>query len=249
VYCKFAYYDLDVDGTVTATLMFLKSDAIPSNYIPYGYYYDYPYKILDLKGWYGKKCTSFGDSNTANYRWQEFVANYLCTEAWINCGIGGTSMAGSSDVAMWQDDRIETIPSDTEFLSIMAGTNDSAGNVDIGTIAIDNADTSTFVGAYNTCLKKIYERCGDEIEIMLITPVPCFVESYNLAHLDELSKAIVNIGRIWHIPVCDMYSSIGLNTENYSAYYSADGIHINYEGGKRFAQRLIGSMKTMTTWE
>ena len=84
------------------------------------------------------------------------LKSYLGASNIYNRGIGGTCIGGSGANAMWQDVRINALEKDIDCLLIMGGTNDSAQGVTIGEISRDNLDTSTFVGAYNVLLSKVY---------------------------------------------------------------------------------------------
>ena len=243
-YIRLTYYSPTSDKHNSNELMFIIGDTVPTEYKAYCFYPnstdEYP---LDFnKTWWKDKliCT-FGDSNTANQRWQQYMNAQLgCTHQ--NCGIGGTSMSGDNENAMWQDARINTIDDNAKAILIMAGTNDGAGSRKIGTMSTDNEDTNTFVGAYNTCIKKIYTKMGITFPIFLFTPIPCFnITTY--PRVKEMANAIKEIGAMWSLPVIDAQNECGINVANRESLYASDGVHIDYEGGKMLASLVVGILK------
>lgn len=245
-YTIFSYGASALDQSNTQILMYVKGITLPSVYIPHYWTLDlsdtsYPIEI-ELTNWFRKKGSALGDSNTQNGRWQPYVRDRLLLDSIQNCGIGGTRMSGTGAEAMWQDVRVNAINTDVDFVSVMAGTNDSAGNAIIGDITLSNVDTNTFVGAYNVCLQKIYTRCGNDVTILLFVPIPAFDAAYS-TNLKSFVDAVRAIGDLWHLPVIDAYKNMQVNHVNYLDYYSVDGIHMGDLGGQRLASIMVGSMK------
>lgn len=147
---------------------------------------------------------------------------------------------------MWQDVRINALEKDIDCLLIMGGTNDSAQGVTIGEISRDNLDTSTFVGAYNVLLSKVYCKYYHlgtyegitqttevkPIKIMLATPIYCNDPTYG--NMDNIAEAVRGIANMWGIPVADQHAKSGINAVT-AELYLADNVHPNDEGGKRVA--------------
>lgn len=122
-------------------------------------------KII-LSSWYkDKKGARFGDSITAQAEfwtsgnlegsgWSTLVKDYFGCADIVNCGVGGSTVAGTSVTnAMWTDERITAIPSDSDFILFMGGTNDWRQNIPLGTL--DSDDTNTFYGALNVIAEKL----------------------------------------------------------------------------------------------
>lgn len=193
-----------------------------------------------------KNICAFGDSITAQAKWYKPLKSYLGASNIYNRGIGGTCIGGSGANAMWQDVRINALEKDIDCLLIMGGTNDSAQGVTIGEISRDNLDTSTFVGAYNVLLSKVYCKYYHlgtyegitqttevkPIQIMLATPIYCNNPTYG--NMDNIAEAVRGIANIWGIPVADQHAKSGINAVT-SELYLADKVHPNDEGGKRVA--------------
>lgn len=193
-----------------------------------------------------KNICAFGDSITAQAKWYEPLKSYLGASNIYNRGIGGTCIGGSGANAMWQDVRINALEKDIDCLLIMGGTNDSAQGVTIGEISRDNLDTSTFVGAYNVLLSKVYCKYYHlgtyegitqttevkPIKIMLATPIYCNDPTYG--NMDNIAEAVRGIANMWGIPVADQHAKSGINAVT-AELYLADNVHPNNEGGKRVA--------------
>ena len=85
-----------------------------------------------------------------------------------NCGIGGTRVSGPDNTDFYSDTRVNTLSLDSDFVTIMGGTNDifqtyyehypSDAFHGIGEISKTNYDVKTFVGAYNVLISKIYYK-------------------------------------------------------------------------------------------
>ena len=187
-----------------------------------------------------KNICAFGDSITAQAKWYEPLKSYLGASNIYNRGIGGTCIGGSGANAMWQDVRINALEKDIDCLLIMGGTNDSAQGVTIGEISRDNLDTSTFVGAYNVLLSKVYCKYYHlgtyegitqttevkPIKIMLATPIYCNDPTYG--NMDNIAEAVRGIANMWGIPVADQHAKSGINAVT-AELYLADNVHPNDE--------------------
>ena len=244
-YIVICYYSPSSDKHTSEEMMIIKGDALPSSYKSYCYYPlstdEYP---VDFNAtWYKDKCIcTLGDSNTANERWQDYMCSKLkCT--YQNCGIGGSSMAGTDEHAMWTDFRINQISDKANAILIMAGTNDGASSREVGTMSTDNEDTNTFVGAYNTCIRKIYTKMGVKFPIFLFTPIPCF-DNTTYPRVKEIAQAVRDIGAMWSIPVIDAQKECGINVANWQSLYASDGVHVDYDGGKLLASLVVGVLKS-----
>ena len=111
---------------------------------------------------YGKKLVTAGDSYTAasytgdyseyngkNYGYYISQRNRM---KFVNAGIAGSTMtAGTGSSNPFSVDRYSNIPSDTDYLTIWFGINDSGLDLPVGTI--DDTENTTFYGAWNKVLK------------------------------------------------------------------------------------------------
>ena len=228
----------------------------------------YDGSVADAFGtWYKMKAFApFGDSVTYLGEWIPFVNEKFVFGKITNCGVGGTRVSGSDANAFWQDARVETIPTDTDFMTIMGGTNDGQAQASIGTVSRDNYDTDTFVGAYNVLISKIlykFTASGSgyypnvdysgitrvsttkTINILLVTCGFCAKTSAagtDFSRMEGLANACIEVGKMWGLPVADIYHNAGINPIT-AGRYLPDEVHPNTEGGKRIASIIIGKMK------
>ena len=207
-----------------------------------------------MSGMEQKKICAFGDSITAQAKWYDCLKEKLGISVIYNRGIGGTRISGDGANAMWQDVRINALEEDIDYLLIMGGTNDSAQGVTIGEMSRDNLDTSTFVGAYNVLLSKVYCKYyhlgthegitqtteTKPIQIMLATPIYCNDSAYG--NMDNIAEAVRGIANMWGIPVADQHAKSGINAVT-SELYLADKVHPNDEGGKRVANVWANALR------
>ena len=225
---------------------------------------------ITYDNWYkGKKLTTFGDSITEQNLWQSFVKDKILFATIINKGVSGTRISGNINNAMWQNNRINALPLDTDVLTIMGGTNDSAASVNIGDISITNHDTNTFVGAYNVLISKLLYRFYNlssgkysdinysgliksakfkDIVIYIMTPPFNANTQYsgeNSSRLKAIADATKDVAKMWGIPCIDIYYNSGINTENVNVLLQ-DGINPNDLGAKKIASVIVNGMKSHT---
>ena len=230
--------------------------------------YDNAKMIVNYNNWYkSKKLTTLGDSITEQNLWQAFLKQELLFASIVNKGIGGTRISGTNENAMWQNNRINALPLDTDVLTIMGGTNDSASFVDLGDLSITNHDTNTFVGAYNVLISKVLYKFYNlssgkysdidysgltksdtfkDIVIYIMTPPFNANTQYsgeNSARLKAIADATKDVAKMWGIPCIDIYYNSGINTENVNALLQ-DGIHPNNLGAKKIASVVVNEMKS-----
>ena len=224
--------------------------------------------LLNYDNWYkGKKLTTFGDNITEQNLWQSFVNDEILFATIVNKGISGTRISGNINNAMWQNNRINGLPLDTDVLTIMGGTNDSAASVNIGDISITNHDTNTFVGAYNVLISKLLYKFYNlssgkysdinysglitsnkfkDIVIYIMTPPFNANTQYsgeNSARLKAIADATKDVAKMWGVPCIDIYYNSGINTENVNVLLQ-DGVNPNNLGAKKIASVVVNEMKS-----
>lgn len=169
---------------------------------------------------YGKKLTVMGDSliygnrlgNGATWITNVGINNNM---TYVNLGDNGNPVAevsGSSEVAMV--DRIDTIPTDTNYFVLLGGANDKRLNVPLGDI--NSTDKTTFYGALNTIIAGVRTRCP-KTKILLLTTYNRFASknTYNLGDIDY-AEAMIQAGRNNLVPVFDNFHNSGVDFLNSS---------------------------------
>lgn len=167
----------------------------------------------------------------------------------------GDATAGSYDDEILADrnilKQIEVATlSDADYVVVSVGTNDfKSGKANIG--YNDSNDDKTFKGALNLAIKNIITKCPTA-KIMFMTPI--FRSRLNTGdkknsdeytvndkYLSDFSDAMIEIAKLNHIPVLDMYSTFIVNKYN-SEKFLSDGLHLNDDGQKMFAARIIDGL-------
>lgn len=120
-------------------------------------------------------------------------------------------------------------------------------------IGQDDSETDTnFKGSLNMAIKKLLER-QPKIKIMLVTPIyraSCVagdnnnsdVTILNSKTLRDFADAIIEIGKVNHIPVLDLYSESMINKYTASYYLDSGGIYPNDIGQELLAEKIHDGM-------
>lgn len=204
--------------------------------------------------WYKtKKITAYGDSITEGNKWQPYVSSKLgCTI--VNCGVGGTTVANNSngkDDWMCGDNRINTIPTDSDMIILAGGANDWAQSIDVGVLGDGKLTDSTFKSAYSLMIKKIVKKFPNTriVALTLIngrTGSPDVNEdnqfNVNGFSLYDYSVAVKEVCMYYGIPCIDIHGESGINSFNHTTYIG-DIVHPNDIGGKRIANAVINGLK------
>lgn len=210
--------------------------------------------------WYQKRYTSFGDSIT----WQhgnltsvgedngKIVKGY---QYWIadklgvtlsNPALSGMTMSTKNSTNNFMT-RYNTYDYTTmDLITIMLGTNDHTMDAPLGTIGNlrdTTFDTSTFYGAYRTALKHML-TANKNLRIVLLTPL--YSDNWTSGGANTLGhtmldyvNAVVKLGEMYGLPVCDLHRNSGINYHNFSNFYR-DGVH-PVERGYEFLGKYLAN--------
>lgn len=204
--------------------------------------------------WYMKNGDSLGDSLTGQGYFQSWTRRFFGLNDFKNHGVGGSKLSGedidSTRPSMWKDERINALNANADFITVLGGQND--GNVEIGELSKNNKDTNTYVGALNTIIDKIYDRCGDDIIIILCCPFWVPSEGDNGTRFVTLGNAVKVVAQLHGLPVADFGGLCGADHNTANRYWGTDKTHpIELFYKEKIAPILISTMEKIKPidWE
>ena len=222
------------------TIQFEKGD-VSTRYLPYQ-----PMTIPSTavrSFWHDKLWATEGDSITFNGRYQIGVKSALQLH-YINYGIGGTTLADNLNPNAIVN-RFMEINNAVDLITVTGGTNDYSQNIPIGTNS--STDKTTFKGALRTIIEGITANYPNA-RLALFTPIQRgdTTEGPNLLGLTvkDYADAMIEIGRMYSIPVLDLFGMSGINKLNISVFTS-DKIHPNQAGYDRIIRLIIEFIKSL----
>ena len=133
-----------------------------------------------------------------------------------------------------------------DAVTILAGTNDfkDMKSEPIGEISSigSSSDMDTFIGAYQQAIEYILNNYPGT-KIYLFTPVQAWEDSLGLMP-ETYPQAVIDLGALYSIPVCDLYHQSGINESTKSVYIvdidelSFD-FHLNTKGYTKIANIMV----------
>jgi lysophospholipase L1-like esterase len=218
------------------------------------------------EGWHGKTYISHGDSitwqdgqpygeNEPTARgYQTVLKEKLSLGTHTNKGVNGATLADRAGVSVSGVSTIKSIASYASYdlCTIAFGTNDFKQGVPLGTLGVigdSNFDLTTFYGAYREAIEYILTS-NPEIQLVLLTPLQRNQHNYDVntvnsqgLKLIDYVNAVKQVGQLYSIPVCDLYSVSGI-TQLSLATYTRDGLHPNDDGYDRIGRLLARFLKS-----
>lgn len=220
--------------------------------------------------YYRNKIFGFdGDSLSVNGSSGNFKNMAICQSLgvpnYFTTAVGGSSMEGTATNSLNNTSRINKISNLIDYLIVMCGTN---GNGEIGELSLNNHDITTFIGAYNVYLSKIYykfkssngyyndidytgiERIESEtpkdIKIIILTPPQNQTSFTSLnTKIIERTEALEKMSALWGIPVINLSKISQVNAFNWSTYGAKDGTHYGDRVNQEFANAIIGELRKL----
>ena len=219
---------------------------------------------MELKG---KIANFLGDSitegcgvNDAANRYDRRIEKECGLAAANNYGIGGTRIAYRTTPSWPKFDqcfcgRMFGMDKRADLIVVFGGTNDY-GHGDAAIGGEEDGGPATFFGALNfmmTWLKVEYPKAT----IVFMTPCRRWGDENisgereksdrNARPLLSYVDAMIKAGKKNSVPVLDLYHNLGIdpNDEEQRKKYTADGLHLNDEGHRVLAEKLIEFLKAL----
>ncbi len=253
-YYRFTGHDADLD------LYQFEAGSSATAFEPYGFIANPEFRIPAdqiTSKWLDKRWTSYGDSITNQNTWQPLVSGRLGLESTV-LGVGGRRVSGAS--GMCQDSEVNTIPTDTQVLTVMGGVNDWANSVSLG--AETSTNTNEFYGALNQMFDKLAARLqSGEFDCTIFAMTPTYAEiadgnwetrgagNWQSGAINDegltirdYAEAIRVVARKWGAPVIDINAETGVHKYNVDAQSLDDGNHLHPDPSRDplIARSVIG---------
>lgn len=202
--------------------------------------------------WAGKKWAAMGDSLTeANSRATKHYMDYIVDETGIsytNLGKSGTGYLKTYNSNQNFLNRVNTIPTDSDIVTIFGSGNDCSQT--LGTVT--DTVTNTVCGCINNTIDNIRSRIvGVKLGIIAPTPwdnYPTTTANNNMAKYCDALEEICNLKGV---PFLNLYRNSNMvpwDATFRAAYYSHDdgnGVHPDENGHALFAPRIKAFMETL----
>lgn len=198
--------------------------------------------------WENKRAAAIGDSITSFGKYVQLTQKALNLSEFDNFAIGGRPLAdGTKNGEGLVSTSLTHNYRKYDLITIFVGTNDFKLDVPIGEIGIKNQtefNSQLFFGAYRKLLDFILES-NPSTNILLITPIQRDNDGYDIDKrnlsgfsLGDYRTAIEELGKMYSLPVLDLYSTSGINSFTLD-YFTKDGLHPNVIGDQVIADKLI----------
>lgn len=208
---------------------------------------------VGVTGWTGLKWAAMGDSITdannsrATKRYFDYISDSMGISV-VNLGKSGTGYKKpyNNNLPFYQ--RIDTIPLDSDVITIFGSGNDLS-------LALGNpTDTTdaTICGCINLTIDGIRDRIlGANLGIITPTPWVQYPTTTAGNKMDLYCDAIIEICRLKGVPCLDLYHCSNMlpwESNFRTAFYKHDdgnGVHPDEDGHKLFAPKIKAFLNTL----
>jgi lysophospholipase L1-like esterase len=206
-----------------------------------------------MNKWHGKTWATLGDSITHANGYQPIVQEALGFSQVANYGRGGCSMTAGGERDEGSTYRVGMgLPEKYDLITIFAGTNDFRLDKPLGAIRQIGVkqDEYTFIGAYQAVVEHLL-TVNPSCRLCLWTPLHRDKDGFDIYsvnaagyRLEDYVYAIKQLGRIYALPVLDLYMVSGINKLTLDTFTS-DRLHPNEAGYARIAGIAASFLKDL----
>lgn len=220
-------------------------------------YYALGDSIVDMQGTLAVPET-FGDSGYStdlqNRDISGVTVDGYVTAIEIRYGLVATNFGAAGHTLVQDYSSLEaTDYSDVALVTIAYGVNDARTGVPLGTV--NDTDITTFAGALNGLLKKIYTD-NPECRVLVLTPMQRLtVTDFGIATPNANGNYLIDFVDMCHkiaekrSTICiDQYRNCGINQTNLY-YYTIEGVHPVNQGFARIKAAVIGALDELFALE
>lgn len=138
---------------------------------------------------------------------------------------------------------------DCDVVTIFSGTNDYSNNRALGNVG--SADTNEICGAMNAIIQTLL-TANPKLKIFWFTPIVRWFGSSRAAEdwcdvhqngngvtLKQYAEGIEACAEDNHIPVCNLYRTLGWNKFNFSAFFNDNDSTHPFKGFEQIARRMV----------
>lgn len=193
-----------------------------------------------------------GDSITAQGRYITSVKRLLPIQS-VNGGLASSTIA-INDTYMTGQSIVERVTSGqysaADVWTVMGGLNDAYLNSPLGALAAIGStyDKTTVYGALQAIVEYIMQT--ERPRLVLLTPAHSIRDLYDTSQhpttMAAIRQAIIDVGALYGVPVCDVWAESGINLYNAQrATYptTSDGVHWTDLGAEMAAPVIARKLK------
>ncbi|MBP1948323.1 SGNH/GDSL hydrolase family protein [Virgibacillus litoralis] len=202
--------------------------------------------------WKGKKWTVVGDSNT-EYNWAGTVKYHGYLALNLGCTVQNLGLSGSGWFNSWNGNdayhlRLNHIDNDADLITFAGGGNDYAETERpfvLGSFG-DTDPEASFYGAIDTTLNEAIEMYPNAT-IAMFTQFRRDVGEPTNAQLESMVQAELEVAGKYGIPCLDLYHQANQYPwkQWWREKYMTDGIHLNDEGHKKLADKIVTFLESL----
>lgn len=199
--------------------------------------------------WTGKGWACLGDSITAQAKYISPLQSLLGITNVENVAVSGATILNFEARSI--PNQIASIVGTPNLITVFGGTNDFGLNKPLGTIS-DTDDSVSFYGGLNTIAATLTTNYP-LTRVFFVTILhrdwqsggqPSGLVNNNGDTVDDFNDAIKAVGRLYSIPVIDVYQGAGISLNNITTF-TFDRLHLNDLGGQRVAEYLASVIEPL----